>query len=59
MNGLLCKKCKHIICLQAFSFGKCEICGTKVVTPHIPCYKLCPECSKNLNRCEQCGELIE
>jgi hypothetical protein len=52
---MLCEKCKHIICLQAFSYGKCKVCGNEVVTPHIPCYSICKSCSDTYNLCEQCG----
>jgi len=56
---MICKKCERRIVLPAFSEGKCEECGKDVITTHIPCYKLCPECSEKLNKCEQCGEPIE
>lgn len=52
---MICEKCEHIVCLSAFSYDKCIECGIGVTTPHIPCYKLCPECSAKLNKCEQCG----
>lgn len=56
---MICDKHKGTCVLQAFSWGKCEICGAEVVTPHIPCYKICPKCSKEENKCEWCGEVIE
>ena len=56
---MICDKHKGMIVLHAFSVDRCEVCGDEVVTPHIPCYKLCPVCSKELSRCQQCGELIE
>ena len=56
---MICEKHKGMCVLHAFSWGECEICGAEVVTPHIPCYKICPKCSKKQNKCEWCGELIE
>lgn len=55
---MICKDCKHIIVLNAFSEGKCKICGERIVTPHIPCYKVCKQCSEKLNLCKQCGKEI-
>lgn len=56
--NMICKNCKHIIVLHAFSEGKCKICGERIVTGHIPCYEVCKDCSKKLNLCEQCGKEI-
>ena len=50
-----CQKCKSRIVAHAFSEGKCEICEQKVVTSHIPCDKLCENCSTVYDRCKACG----
>lgn len=56
---MVCEKCKHIICLQAFSTGKCKICNCNVTTPHIPSYKVCDKHSEEYNLCQQCGKPIK
>lgn len=56
---MICKKCQKIIALQAFSYGECKLCGSRVATPHIPCYIICKKCSEKLSLCQQCGELME
>ena len=53
---MICNKCKHIIVCHAFSEGTCEEYSDKIITSHIPCYKLCEVCSDKLNKCQQCGE---
>lgn len=45
--------------MHAFSNGQCERCGCDVVTPHIPCDKLCEDCSEKYNSCRECGSKIE
>lgn len=55
---MLCEKCRHIVACQAFSTGKCKICGVDVVTPHIPAYCICEECAEKLQLCQQCGKVI-
>lgn len=54
-----CKNCEHIIVMHAFSEGKCDICGGRVVTGHIPCYRICKGCSEKNSKCEQCGKKIK
>jgi hypothetical protein len=56
---MICDKCMDSFYAQAISKGVCEECNDIVYSPHIPCYKLCPECSEKLNKCKQCGELID
>jgi hypothetical protein len=41
---MLCEKCFGIVVLHAFSEGNCQECTTKIITPHIPCYKICKSC---------------
>lgn len=53
---MFCIKCEDIICLSAFSSGNCNICNKEIVTPYIPCYEVCEECSVDFNVCEQCGK---
>ena len=48
-----------MVVLHAFSEGECEMCGEKISTPHIPCDKVCNECSEKFNFCEVCGIIIE
>lgn len=52
---MICHRHKDMIVLHAFSEGKCEKCGEKVTTPHIPCNKVCQKCSDEYNLCEVCG----
>lgn len=56
---MLCKECKSTIALSAFSEGICNICGRKVIAPHIPCYNYCKICSIEKAICQQCGKNIE
>jgi hypothetical protein len=57
---MICKKCsKGKIVLWGFSQGKCEICKSNIQTAHIPCDKLCDNCSEKHNLCKECGELIK
>ena len=53
-----CDKHEKMIVLHAFSSGKCEKCDKEVTTPHIPCDKICEECSEKYNLCEICGDKI-
>jgi hypothetical protein len=39
--------------------GVCEKCECEVTTSHIPCDKLCEECSETHNCCRECGCDIE
>jgi len=48
-----------MVVLHGFSEGKCIMCERVVVTAHIPCNKVCPVCSENMNMCEICGAKIE
>jgi hypothetical protein len=54
-----CKECSGMGVFHAFSKGKCEECGAEIICPHMPCYKLCEECAKKLNKCVQCGNELE
>lgn len=54
-----CEKCKTMIVLSAFSNGNCYICDKKITTSHIPCDKLCEECSDEQMRCKVCCKEIE
>ena len=57
---MICKECeKGKIVMHAFSDGQCEKCGCDVVTAHIPCDKLCEDCSEKYNSCRECGSKIE
>ena len=56
---MICEDCKNRIVLHAFSEGKCEICEQDVVTAHIPCDKLCDNCSIVYNKCKACGKDME
>lgn len=54
-----CNKCKEgKIVLHAFSEGECDSCGKEVITAHIPCDRLCEECSTDLKRCKECGDSL-
>lgn len=55
---MICKECKGQMVMHAFSFGKCEKCNCDVTTPHIPCNKICDECSYKFNLCEVCTCII-
>ncbi len=54
----VCKKCKNMIVMHAFSEGNCISCGKKISTEHIPCDKLCKECSEDTNSCACCAEKL-
>lgn len=57
---MICNECKGMIVMHAFSESNCIICGGEITTAHIPSYKVCEECSKELTLCKQCGkELID
>jgi rRNA maturation endonuclease Nob1 len=56
---MICIKCKGIVALQAFTNSVCKICGVPITTHHMPAYKICEECSKKYNLCQQCGENIK
>lgn len=51
-----CTKCEGKIVLHAFSEGECIICNKIISTGHIPCDKVCDECSIKLNKCKSCGK---
>ncbi len=53
---MICTNCKNIVVLHAFSSGECTVCKEVVNTGHIPCYKVCLECSEELHLCQQCGK---
>lgn len=42
--------------MSAFSSGNCIICKDEVITSHIPCDKLCTNCSEISNKCKSCGD---
>ncbi len=53
---MICKQCeKGKIVLHAFSNGNCEKCEVEIITSHIPCDKVCKECSEKYNLCKECG----
>lgn len=57
---MVCEVCKKgKIVLWAFSNGECEVCKEEVWTSHIPCDRLCEECSEKEKRCKECGCEIE
>lgn len=45
-----------MIVLHAFCFGKCDICDKEIQSGHIPCDKVCEECSEKLEVCKVCGK---
>lgn len=56
---MVCQNCrKGRIVLHAFSHGNCRECGCEIVTPHIPCDKVCEECSNAKHLCKECGKPI-
>lgn len=55
----ICLDCKLSFYGQAFSNGKCEICGCNINCHHVPCYKLCDKCAIEHGKCPQCGEEVE
>jgi hypothetical protein len=56
---MFCEKCKNKVVLNVITFTECNECDIDVVSPHLPAYTLCEECAKKLNRCQQCGYLLE
>lgn len=44
-----------MIVLHAFSDGECEVCEKHIQTEHIPCNKVCRECSFEKELCMSCG----
>jgi hypothetical protein len=57
-NKYFCRKCLSSGYLQAFSTGKCIYCGESTITPHIPAYRVCVECSDKYRVCQQCGDVL-
>lgn len=55
---MVCKKCSKMIVCNAFSNTNCDKCSTKIVTGHMPGYKVCKGCSEKHNICQQCGDTI-
>ena len=51
-----CNKHDRMVVMHAFSTGNCIKCDEEVTTPHIPCNKVCPECSETYGLCEICGD---
>lgn len=57
---MICEECsKGKVVLHAFSFGECTVCGTEICTAHIPCDKVCEQCSEEKNLCKECGKPIK
>lgn len=57
---MICKYCeKGKIVLHAFSSGDCKVCECEITTAHIPCDKVCEECSSEYSLCKECGKKIE
>lgn len=54
-----CDKHKNMIVLHAFSSGKCEQCNKDITTSHIPCDKICEDCSDKYKLCKICGDRIK
>jgi hypothetical protein len=54
-----CGKHVGMIVMHAFSTGECKICGHVLFTGHIPCDKVCEECSEKHILCKVCGEEIK
>lgn len=55
-----CDKClKGRIVLHAFSQGNCIKCDCDITTAHIPCDRVCKDCSNEHMLCEECGIEIE
>ena len=57
LDELLCESCANGIYGQALSYGACDTegCRNQVICPHVPCYKYCDDCARELNVCKQCG----
>lgn len=53
-----CEKCKQMMVLHAFSYGKCDVCDREITTPHVPCDTICERCSDDLGVCQRCSEPI-
>lgn len=53
---MTCNKCAFSFRSQAESSGECINCLTPIYSPHMPCDKLCVDCSNEQNRCQSCGE---
>lgn len=47
-----------MIVAHAFSTGICEVCGVVIDSPHIPCNRVCSDCSLLWGICEVCGKLL-
>lgn len=54
-----CGKHDNLIVLHAFSSGPCVKCSKTVDTAHIPCNKVCIECSIIYKICEVCADEIK
>lgn len=50
------KKCNERMVLAAFDETICQECSTAILTGHTPGNIVCPECSKEKNLCEACGD---
>ena len=48
-----------MIVAHAFSDGECEKCDKKITTSHIPCDKVCEECSEEHKICVICAKKIK
>jgi len=56
---IYCKKCQSKVVMDAFSFGKCEVCNEEISTSHIPCNVVCYNCAEDFNLCESCGKSLK
>lgn len=54
-----CRQCYGGWAGQAFSEGKCEVCGDKIVSATWPCDKVCHRCSVEYFLCCHCGKPME
>lgn len=56
-----CKFCFYAgkMVLNAFDKKPCKICGTEIVSSHIPADSLCVECAIKHKLCRDCGADLE
>lgn len=52
---MICDKCNNIAILNSFNETNCIMCGEIMTSPHYPPFKVCEDCSIDLNVCRQCG----
>lgn len=51
----ICNGCANMMYTQAFTEGKCNICGKEFTSACGPAEAVCPVCAKEHNLCQQCG----